>query len=196
MQDTNADLKYYSTPTNQEGQCQCVPNGGGTAFVATKPASGKCSDLNADDTHAVRFADLNGDGLAEYIWVGAGGEMTVYVNGGLAADGHWIWYPQPKLVAGGVGGKRAEIQFADLNGDGRAEYLWVHPDGSVDVWLNIKGTSETSQTLDVVWYKQVQSAKGIGRDGVGVRFADLNGDGRAEYIYLDGGGAETVYLNA
>ncbi|KAL8709701.1 MAG: hypothetical protein Q9220_005641 [cf. Caloplaca sp. 1 TL-2023] len=151
---------------------------------------------NENNAHAVTFADLNGDGRDDYIWIGPNGEITAYVNGGLAADGHWIWYPQPNKIASGVGGKRGEIQFADLNGDGRAEYLWVHPDGSVDVWLNEQLPAETASTLAINWYPQTRSAKGIGRDGAGVRFADLNGDGRAEYLYVESNGAVIVYLNA
>lgn len=123
------------------------------------------------------FADLNGDGRDEYIWVGANGEVTAFVNGGQASDGHWIWYPQPSTTASGVGGKRNEIQFADLNGDGSAEYLWAHPDGSVDVWLNQQKSTETASTLAIKWFQQTMSATSIGRDGAGVRFADLNGDG-------------------
>ncbi|KAI4182509.1 MAG: hypothetical protein LQ346_006572 [Caloplaca aetnensis] len=152
-------------------------------------------DLDQDGTHAVTFADLNGDGRDDFIWIGPNGEVTAFVNGGLAADGHWIWYPQPALIAGGVGGKRSEIQFADLNGDGRAEYLWVHEDGSIDVWLNQQGSDESTTTLAINWNQQTRSAKGIGRDGAGVRFADLNGDGRAEYIYVQDDGSLLVYLN-
>lgn len=143
----------------------------------------------------MRFADLNGDGRDDFIWVGPNGEVTAYVNGGLTADGYWIWHPQPALIASGVGGKRDEIHFADLNGDGRAEYLWVHKDGSVDVWLNQRDSAETGSTLAINWIPQTRSAGGIGRDGAGVRFADLNGDGRAEYIYVRDDGALIVYLN-
>lgn len=117
------------------------------------------------------------------------------MNGRPSGDGHWIWHPQPALIAGGVGGKRGEIQFADLNGDGRAEYLWVHSDGSVDVWLNLRGSAETGSTLDIIWNSQTRSVGGIGRDGAGVRFADLNGDGKAEYIYVQEDGCLVVYLN-
>ncbi|CAO1598290.1 hypothetical protein XANCAGTX0491_002060 [Xanthoria calcicola] len=180
---------------NSGDKCQCTRTGGSNTFTANKPPSGKCSDLDQADTHAVRFADLNGDGRDDFIWVGPNGEVTAYVNGGPAADGHWIWHPQPALIAGGVGGKRDEIQFADLNGDGRAEYLWVHKDGSVDVWLNQRDGAETASTLAINWNPQTRSTTGIGRDGAGVRFADLNGDGRAEYIYVQDNGELIVYLN-
>ncbi|KAL8847788.1 MAG: hypothetical protein Q9221_007187 [Calogaya cf. arnoldii] len=158
--------------------------------------AGLGQDLDQDGTHAVRFADLNGDGRDDFIWVGPNGEVTAYVNGGPAADGSWIWHPQPALIAGGVGGKRSEIYLADLNGDGRAEYLWVHSDGSVDVWLNQRGPTETSSTLAIKWNPQTRSVGGIGRDGAGVRFADLNGDGRAEYIYVQDDSQLIVYLNS
>jgi hypothetical protein len=34
------------------------------------------------------------------------------------------------------------IAIVDLNGDGRAEYLFVHDDGSVDAWLNLGGPDD------------------------------------------------------
>lgn len=69
------------------------------------------------------------------------------------------WFPQG-VIASGVGATRAKVHLADLNGDGRAEYLWcvrgecgiesylisyslrVHDDGSVDAWLNRGGPDD------------------------------------------------------
>jgi hypothetical protein len=34
------------------------------------------------------------------------------------------------------------MTHVDLNGDGRAEYLWVHDDGSVNAWLNLGGPDD------------------------------------------------------
>ncbi|KAJ7696116.1 hypothetical protein B0H14DRAFT_3041203 [Mycena olivaceomarginata] len=135
-----------------------------SAQVFPVPPSGQCSDLN-DNSTAVRFADLNSDGRAEYLWLDAQGVTTAFLNLGSTQGGMSKWLPSG-VIATGVGAARHQVQFADLNGDGRAEYLFVHDDGSVDAWLN------------------------LGRDGV--RFADLNGDGRAEYLYLEADGAMTV----
>lgn len=98
------------------------------------------------------------------------------------------------MIASGVGSltRREQIRFADLNGDGRADYLVVEEDGSVNAWLNVLDGSDIG---NIVWVEQGQIAAGIGRTGAGVRFADLNGDGRAEYLYLDDLGAVTCYLN-
>ncbi|KAM5501266.1 hypothetical protein McanMca71_005380 [Microsporum canis] len=148
-------------------------------------------------THAVRFADLNGDGRDEYLYVDSRGAVTAfqnlgwkYVNG---TTGTVTWWPKGKIAAG-VGTLNWQIHFADINGDGRADYLSVEPDGSVKMWLNV--LDDPSDISKITWVQQGTIATGIGKPGVGVRFADINGDGRAEYLYVDPVGAVTAYLNA
>lgn len=147
---------------------------------------------------ALHFADLNGDGRADFLWVDEKGAVTAYLNAGSSEKGENAakvgWLPQG-VIATGVGGDRGSVQFADLNGDGRAEYLWVHEDGSVDCWLNLGGPDNGPNAGKVKWLPQGTIATGIGRDGDGVRFADLNGDGRAEYLYVNANGSVEVYLN-
>ncbi|KAJ6585880.1 hypothetical protein B0H19DRAFT_1110925 [Mycena capillaripes] len=161
------------------------------------PPSGQCTDLN-DNSTAVRFADLNGDGRAEYLWLDGQGATTAFLNLGSSQTGtnagQVQWLPSG-VIATGVGASRRQVQFADLNGDGRAEYLFVHDDGSVDAWLNLGGPDDGPNAAKVVWSPSGSIATGIGEDGAGVRFADLNGDGRAEYLWLDENGAMTAYLN-
>jgi hypothetical protein len=41
---------------------------------------------------------------------------------------------------------------------------------------------------------RVAGGAGLGK-GKGVRFADLDGDGKVDFIYLDGGGKGVAYLN-
>lgn len=148
--------------------------------------------------HAVHFADLNGDGRAEYLHVDEAGAVTAFLNlGGPDAGPNAAkisWLPQGK-IAGGVGGRRHEIQFADLNGDGRAEYLWVHSDGSVDAWLNLGGPDNGPNAAKVGWLPQGKIASGIGKPGSSIIFADLNGDGRADYLSISPTGAVAAYLN-
>ncbi|KAJ7484861.1 hypothetical protein B0H11DRAFT_1722751 [Mycena galericulata] len=167
------------------------------AQVFPVPSNGNCSSLN-DNSTAVRFADLNGDGRAEYLWLDTNGVTTAFLNLGSSATGidaaQVQWLPSG-VIATGVGAARHQVQFADLNGDGRAEYLWVHDDGSVDAWLNLGGPDDGPDAAKVAWSPSGTVATGIGEPGAGVRFADLNGDGRAEYLWLDEDGAMTAYLN-
>lgn len=178
------------------GLCSCEPAPNSPNPYEVDPNS--CGSEAVPQSQAVHFADLDGDGRAEYLWVDADGAVTAWHNGGGPDNGpnaakiNWITLG---IVASGVGGKRHQIQFADLNGDGRAEYLWVHDNGSVNAWLNIPAPTTGPNAGKPIWLPQGMIATGIGTDGAGVRFADLNGDGRAEYLWVDSIGAVTAYLN-
>ncbi|KAK3616373.1 hypothetical protein LTR56_025996 [Elasticomyces elasticus] len=198
----NLECKTLS-PVGGSTKCYCInADGTGTASEVALVGS-SCVAMSYDLVHAVHFADLNGDGLQDYLWVGEKGEVTAFINEGPKDASQTldlaqvIWYPAG-VIATGVGGRRHEIQFADLNGDGRAEYLWVHANGSVDAWVN-SGFSWSgpvgSGKAAVGWLPNGQIAGGIGYPGSTVTFADLNGDGRAEYIAVGGEGQVYCYLN-
>lgn len=86
----------------------------------------------------VRLAPAFGTGRADYLIVHPNGSVDAWVNGGPnnATGGGWLWIQQKKPIAGGVGAPGEQIQFADLNGNKFADYLIVHPDGSVEAWAN------------------------------------------------------------
>lgn len=62
-------------------------------------------------------------GRAEYLFVGADGSVTAYLNLGGPDSGanaaKVSWLPQG-VIASGVGANRNQVAFADLNGDGKA----------------------------------------------------------------------------
>ena len=95
------------------------------------------------------------------------------------------WLPQG-VIATGVGQKRENVVFADINGDGRADYAAIsRKDGSMKVWINGGGPDNGPNAAKVVWYPQGTVATGVGSSGRGAQLADLNGDGRAEYLNVD-----------
>ncbi|KAF2116429.1 hypothetical protein BDV96DRAFT_574106 [Lophiotrema nucula] len=104
-----------------------------------------------------------------------------------------IWYTMGE-IASGVGGLGRQVRLADLDGDGRADYITVKDDGSATVWWNLG--FDANRDPKVVWHSATgeKIASGIG-DGLGVRFADMNGDGKAEFIHMDTNAAVTLYLN-
>jgi hypothetical protein len=63
-----------------------------------------------------------------------------------------------------------------MDGDGKVECLDVYDDGAVESWRNLGSPDSNSPGL-VIWYPQGTIATGIGKDGAGVTFADLNGSG-------------------
>lgn len=148
----------------------------------------------------VRFADLNGNGRADYLWVDDNGAVTAYANHDSpdpAYPARVTWFPQG-VIASGVGATREEVVFADIDGDGRADYLVVsRTDGSVQEWYNQGGFEGPPNTAKVGWWGRGKIAGGVGTDGKGVLFADLNGDGRAEYLDVDkDSSAVNAWLNA
>ncbi|KAG4436760.1 hypothetical protein IFR05_007757 [Cadophora sp. M221] len=180
--------------------CDCDPTSALPLTQALLDSTKQCdlSELVFPFATAVHFADLNGDGRAEYLHVNGVGAVTAFLNLGGPDQGpnaaKISWLPQG-VIATGVGANRGNVQFADINGDGRAEYLWVHDDGSVDCWLNGGGPDNGPNAGKVTWFPQGRIAPSIGKDGRGVRFADLNGDGRAEYLYVNTDGSVEAYLN-
>ncbi|MFF9763168.1 hypothetical protein ACF1G4_27260, partial [Streptomyces caelestis] len=107
----------------------------------------------------------------------------------------WLWYPQ-QTVAGGVGAAGSTIRFADLNGDNRADYLKVNADSSVQAWINGGPNPKEPVGSDWLWYPQETVASGVLVDGTRIQFADLNDDGRAEYLDVNPeNGATRAWIN-
>ncbi|MFE7131913.1 GDSL-type esterase/lipase family protein, partial [Streptomyces sp. NPDC057638] len=75
----------------------------------------------------------------------------------------------------------------DINGDGQADYLVVDDNGATRAWTNT-GIGR--------WSDQGVVATGSAQwTGEQVRFADINGDQRADYLVLDANGATRALLN-
>ncbi|MFC5718582.1 FG-GAP-like repeat-containing protein [Streptomyces gamaensis] len=134
----------------------------------------------------VRFADINGDGKADYLVVGRNGSVRAFVNKGGGVRDDWEKYG---LIATGAG-PIEKVRFADVNGDGRADYLVVEDDGSVRAWLN-NGAGDH----DRGWTGVGQIISGVGAPGGRVRFADINGDGKADYLVVGDQGAVRALVN-
>jgi lysophospholipase L1-like esterase len=143
----------------------------------------------------VRFADLTGNGLDDYIVVNSNSSAQAWLNGGpdsSAPDG-WLWLPAGTIAAG-VGAPGSQIQFADLEGDGRADYLDVNPSSSVDEWLN--GGQDASAQDGWNWTGEGEIALGVGVPGSEIQFGDLTGSGRADYLEVNPTtGAVAAWLN-
>ncbi len=107
--------------------------------------------------------------------------------GGIPGPGAWINRGQ---YASGFGGPAANIQLADMNGDGKADYVIVSPvNGQLQVWLNQGGDGAGG------WSSMIVFATGLA-PGANVRLADVNGDGKADYLVVDPiSGAVTVWYN-
>jgi len=135
----------------------------------------------------VRFADFNGDGRADYWVISPGGAVQVWLNEG--GDGHGGWTALGQ-VATGTTSDFNRLRLADINSDGRADYLSINLNGSVDAWLNHGGDGHGG------WEAYGQIATGLTSNSDQVRFADLSADGRAEYVVMNLNGSVDEWFNA
>ncbi|BCJ54748.1 hypothetical protein Asp14428_62230 [Actinoplanes sp. NBRC 14428] len=118
--------------------------------------------------------------------------MQAWLNGGpKASGGDWIWAPQG-TIAGGVGANGSEVRFADLNADDRADYIVVNGNSSVQAWVN--GGPKASGG-DWIWAPQGTIAGGVGANGSEVRFADLTGDRRADFLVVHDNSSVDYWIN-
>jgi hypothetical protein len=131
----------------------------------------------------IRFADINGDGKADYLAVDTHGGVTAYLNGGANPQANlgWVWTPVGKIASGAGPGN--EIRFADIDGDGRADYLVVDKStGSVAEYKN--GGPKPGANGGWVWISQGKIADGVGSTGQSIVFGAVSTRGRADYLVI------------
>ena len=85
----------------------------------------------------------------------------------------------PDADASGISQSPDEIDFIDVNGDGKADYVWTRPiDGSVRVWYNDYPNKPT-------WLEAGKIAVGVGTSGANIRYGKLLSTGREDYVAVD-----------
>ncbi|WP_062430592.1 FG-GAP-like repeat-containing protein [Herbidospora daliensis] len=146
---------------------------------------GRIASVSGASRAQVRFADLNGDGRDDYLLVGDQGQVRAWFNNRAGQGGGWNYAGE---VASGAAA-RERVRFADINGDGRDDYLSVGDGGEVSAWLNV-GTGNA-----VSWASKGVVATGVGATRDQVRFADVDVDGRDDYLVVDGQGRVRAWLN-
>ncbi|MDR3080316.1 MAG: VCBS repeat-containing protein, partial [Streptomyces sp.] len=185
--DINGDTKADYLVVAEDGSVRAWVNNGGDGqggFTERPFASGPAGATIGN----VRFADADGDGKADYLVLGANGQTTVWINrGGDGAGG----FEAPRPFAAGPEGATADnVRFADVTGDGKADYLVVGDDGSVRAWLNNGGDGQGGWTVYGIF------ASGVaGATADNVRFADTDNDGRADYLVVADNGSVRAHLN-
>jgi hypothetical protein len=148
----------------------------------------------AGPANAVYFADLNGDGKADYLVVNPdNGAVDVYWNYGPdpSWENGWKFVPAGQIASGVPHANWGTLRFPDINGDGRADYVYIGAGGSLGHWLN----TGTKGGQDVLFIAQGGIATGAAPDLSKLVFADINGDGRDDYLIWDEIAGLTGFLN-
>ncbi len=153
-----------------------------------KPVRAARAGTESGGTDRVRWADFDGDGRTDQLTIADSGEVRARLNRGGEGAGTW---QDIGRIATGVTTDRTRVRLADFDGDGRADYLHIAPDGGVTAYLNRGGDVSGPNG----WQHLGKVAWGTTRAHQQVRFADFDGDGRADYTTIADSGAVNVHLN-
>ncbi|KAF5507162.1 Multidomain esterase [Colletotrichum aenigma] len=153
-------------------------------------------DLDVHDNciqRGVQWADLNGDGLDDFVCIGSDGAVFASINNGNGGGGTLptfthigTWKARDPAYA------QADIRIADIDGDGRADFIGLRGNGDAWVWRN-GGTGNKPSYFQAMGRRF--EGKGMG-NLAGTRFEDLNGDGRADWLWVSDNGQTTTYTNS
>jgi hypothetical protein len=130
----------------------------------------------------IQYADVNGDGRADLLYFDTGRTNAVWVclstGTGFAAPVKWLQH------GASIPG---QIQYADVNGDGRADALYFDTFRSNAVWVSL--STGTGFTAPALWLQHGPSTPDQ------IRYADVNGDGRADALYFDTFRSNAVWVS-
>lgn len=136
---------------------------------------------------------MYGRGHDDYLWVWESGAIHLFENSGNLPN----WVVHNEIF--NTGRNRKSIQFGDWDADGLCDILAVdRHTGAVDWWQN---TWEVGKAVPTFTYKGramdggCKQGWGVSRYDLGLRFADIDGDGRVDYLCLEANGRTTGILN-
>ena len=149
-----------------------------TTPLITSPSKSPAS-FPQDQVH---FADVDGDGKADLIVVSPETGAVTKVSLG-SGPPSWTWKDVnvtfPGVPSGRLG--RGKVNFVDLDGDGKAEYIHVNQTGSVTVWKNgfdaMKPHDTFAMKMDAL------SDFSVDQPAQDIDFHDVDGDGKADMLW-------------
>ena len=139
-------------------------------------------DLAGTPRKAIHLGDWNGDGFCDVLITDkqTGAVDVYYTYWGRASDTFHFSAKTRVVTAGctqgwGIGPNDLGIRFADIDGDKRVDYMCLELDGRTTGWLN--------KPTGLQWMNQIKFS--VKKDRANHRWADVNGDGRADFLWID-----------
>ncbi|MBM7858060.1 LamG-like jellyroll fold domain-containing protein [Lentzea nigeriaca] len=133
------------------------------------------------------FADIDGDGKSEIIGVDPDSRIKAFKN----VNGmNGFPYIDPIFI-GSAPGETKRIKFADIDGDGRDDRISIDEDGRVRVYRNLFGMNERGQSTAFATTPVIVKVTDAAPETI--RFADIDGDGKADFITVNSDERATVW---
>ncbi|MEV8639058.1 GDSL-type esterase/lipase family protein [Streptosporangium sp. NPDC051023] len=174
---------------NPSGQRMCMNKYDGEADVFLNGSTGNRLAI-ASDTK-IRFADVTGGGRDDYLLIRADGSVKAWYNKGFQVQNgrKFLEWEVPQNISGPLAEPR-EIRYADINGDRRADRILITAKGGARAWLN-EGPGGSGGT-----YRDIGKIAGDAEvPSKDVQFADVDGDGKADFLRIGWTGVMHAWLN-
>lgn len=129
-----------------------------------------------------QYADVNGDGKQDLIFQTDDNRFLISLStdSAFTAPAQWMIHGDPKFIVG-------QAQYADVNGDGKADL--IYQSSSNMFWVSLSDGHEFTSTA--LWLSRTDPyVAGQAQN------ADVNGDGKADLIYQDSGNKFWIYLSS
>ena len=188
IQATQAGNANYAaaTPVNQSflvTQSSTIGGGFSNGVSGFQPPMGTVTH-GASTPKQIQYADVNGDGKADAIYfdtLRSNGVWVALSNGraGFSAPTMWASLPAPSTPD--------QIQFADVNGDGKADLLYFDTGRSNQVLVGLSNGVNGFST-PTSWLQHGASTPNQ------MKYADVNGDGKADALYFDTSRSNGVWV--
>ncbi|KAL1835601.1 hypothetical protein VTJ49DRAFT_6345 [Mycothermus thermophilus] len=147
----------------------------------------------------VRWCDMTGSGNDDYVFIDHNSKITIFRNINTPPNTDYSSWVDKGVVLDLGGTNRKDIHLGDWNGDGFCDIIVTNKNtGAVDVyytyWDEASDTFVFSAKTAMVGSGCTQGW-GVGPFDLGMRFHDIDGDGRVDYLCLEKDGRTTGWLN-
>ncbi|KAL2205673.1 hypothetical protein CC79DRAFT_1311155 [Sarocladium strictum] len=145
----------------------------------------------------LHFVDVDGDGLDDIVCVSPTGDLHMSRNSGDGSGNRLPTFEYLGQIMTGKG-QQSRVRLADIDGDGRIDYGIIEDSGNVRFWRN-GGTGKKPEFWQALGIRSTMAPGGgntLDARFKGLRFQDINGDGRDDWMWMNIDGQTTTYTNA
>jgi hypothetical protein len=129
-------------------------------------------------------ADFNGDGRADFMWWSNGWYVALSKGNGFEPITQWLSANGGPYGAAANHPSNPRFQYiADVNGDGRADYIWFNSGWNVALSTGLGFATGVKWLDSVVPNTGIDTSPLLTSSTNDVFVADLNGDGRADLMW-------------